>query len=108
MERRIDETEGPAGRALRGRLTADNHNPSIDDRHSAIRHSAIRSSSIHRYSVVNQIGQAFFACSENAAPCGSMALTTQSPPGTSIGPLRILPPLALMRSTAALISGTRK
>jgi hypothetical protein len=51
---------------------------------------------------------AFFACSANAAPCGSIAFTTQSPPGTSIGPLRILPPLALMRSVAALMSGTRK
>ena len=51
---------------------------------------------------------AFLACSENAAPCGSIAFTIQSPPGTSIGPLRIWPPLALTRSTAALMSSTRK
>ena len=51
---------------------------------------------------------AFLAWSENAAPCGSMAFTIQSPPGTSIGPLRICPPFALMRSVAAVMSGTRK
>ena len=47
-------------------------------------------------------------CRPNAAPCGSAAFTTQSPPGTSIGPLRIWPPLALIRSTAAWTSATRK
>jgi hypothetical protein len=51
---------------------------------------------------------AFFACSENIAPCGSVAFTIQSPPGTSIGPLRICPPFALTRSTAALMSETLK
>src|SRR5262245_3941050 len=51
---------------------------------------------------------AVLACNENAAPWGSIAFTTQSPPGTSIGPLRILPPFALIRSVAALMSGTRK
>ena len=51
---------------------------------------------------------AFLACNENAAPWGSTAFTTQSPPGTSVGPLTILPPFFLTRSTAALISGTRK
>src|SRR5918994_5505740 len=50
---------------------------------------------------------AFLACSENAAPCGSMAFTIQSPPGTSMGPLRICPPFALMRSIADVMSGTR-
>ena len=40
---------------------------------------------------------AFFSCSENAAPCGSRQLTMRSPPGTSIGPLRIFPPPALTR-----------
>jgi hypothetical protein len=51
---------------------------------------------------------ALLAWSENAAPCGSMAFTIQSPPGTSMGPLRICPPFALMRSIAAVMSGTRK
>ena len=51
---------------------------------------------------------AFLACREKPAPCGSWAFTTQSPPGTSIGPLRIFPPFFLIRSTAALMSGTRK
>ena len=61
-----------------------------------------------RASALQRPYDCFFACSENAAPWGSMALTTQSPPGTSIGPLRIVPPLALMRSTALVMSGTRK
>ena len=55
-----------------------------------------------------RIRQDFFECSPKAAPCGSIAFTTRSPSGTSIGPLRIFPPPALMRSTAASTSGTRK
>ena len=55
-----------------------------------------------------RVDYGFLAWSENAAPCGSLAVTTQSPPGTSIGPFRISPPLALIRSTAALMSGTLK
>src|SRR4030095_14241855 len=48
------------------------------------------------------------AWSPKAAPCGSAAVTTRSPPGTSIGPLRIFPPFAWIRSAAASTSGTRK
>ncbi len=53
-------------------------------------------------------GYAFVWCSPNAAPCGSMQFTAQSPPGTSIGPFNTCPPFALTRSTAACTSGTRK
>jgi hypothetical protein len=52
--------------------------------------------------------QAFFECSEKAAPWGSTALRMRSPPGTSIGPLMTCPPFAVMRCTAASTSGTRK
>ena len=41
-------------------------------------------------------------------PCGSMHWTIQEPPGTSIGPLTILPPPALTRSPAASIASTLK
>ena len=69
---------------------------------TAPRHRVMRGGS----DAANQAG--FLACSENDAPCGSIALRIQSPPGTSIGPLSIVPPFALTRSTAALMSGTRK
>jgi hypothetical protein len=46
--------------------------------------------------------------SANMAPCGSLAWTIQLPPGTSIGPLMILPPPAVKRSSAASKSPTLK
>ncbi len=64
-------------------------------------------SGLHWLHVHTRYG-AFLACSANAAPCGSNPFTIQSPPGTSIGPLRIWPPFAVMRSTADVMSGTRK
>jgi tRNA dimethylallyltransferase len=44
----------------------------------------------------------------NMAPCGSSACTIQSPPGTSMGPCRIVAPSSLARSAAASIFGTLK
>src|SRR4051794_24027049 len=46
--------------------------------------------------------------SANMAPCGSRHWTIQLPPGTSIGPLRIWPPLAVTRVAAASMSLTVK
>src|SRR5262245_30054602 len=51
---------------------------------------------------------AFLECRPKAAPCGSIALSTRSPSGTSIGPLRIFPPAVFTREAAASTSGTRK
>ena len=48
------------------------------------------------------------ATSEKAAPCGSMQFTTHVGPGTSIGPLRIFPPPAVTRATAASRASTLK
>jgi hypothetical protein len=58
------------------------------------------------------VAAAFFAagaaeCTANAAPCGSMPIVIQSPPGTSIGPWRIVPPADLIVSAAFFASGTR-
>ncbi len=48
------------------------------------------------------------ALSANMAPCGSWHWTMNEPPGTSIGPLVILPPADLTRSAAASIASTLK
>jgi hypothetical protein len=45
-------------------------------------------------------------CTANIAPCGSMPCATQLPPGTSIGPLMIVAPLAFATSAVALASFT--
>src|SRR5688572_257190 len=45
-------------------------------------------------------GYAFWACSPNAAPCGSKHEATMSPPGTSIGPFVIFPPRRRTASVA--------
>src|SRR5687767_11002495 len=42
----------------------------------------------------------------NMAPCGSIPCAIQSPPGTSIGPLTILPPPACAMAAAAFASAT--
>ena len=44
----------------------------------------------------------------NIAPCGSCAWIIQLPPGTSRGPRSTVPPPALTRSVAALMSSTVK
>jgi hypothetical protein len=43
----------------------------------------------------------------NIAPCGSMAMVIQSPPGTSMGPVRTLPPAAGIALVVAWTSLTR-
>jgi hypothetical protein len=48
----------------------------------------------------------FSECTENIAPWGSMPCAIQSPPGTSIGPFTILPPLACAVAADAFASGT--
>jgi hypothetical protein len=53
-------------------------------------------------------GQRLLATRANNAPCGSRAWTMKLPPGTGIGPCRMLPPPTLMRSTAASMASTLK
>jgi hypothetical protein len=50
-------------------------------------------------------GNYFFgATSANIAPCGSIHCTIHMPPGTSIGPLMMVPPLDRTRSAPASIA----
>jgi hypothetical protein len=49
-----------------------------------------------------------FPASANIAPCGSIAWAIQEPPGTSIGPLMIFPPPAVVFAMAASMSSTLK
>ena len=46
-------------------------------------------------------------CTANMAPCGSMHWAIRSPPGTSIGPLRTLPPSRETVAAALSAFGTR-
>ena len=71
---------------------------------SGLGHKAADTTAVHSLSPTTWLS----GVRPKAAPCGSIALSTRSPSGTSIGPLRILPPAALMRSTAASTLGTRK
>lgn len=50
----------------------------------------------------------FADISAKTAPCGSEHCKIQVPPGTSVGPIRILPPLAFTRSPAASTVSTLK
>src|SRR5688500_15304549 len=56
---------------------------------------------------LNQLAAVFVECTPRTAPWGSISTATRSSPGTSIGPIRTLPPFAVARSAAASALSTR-
>ena len=100
---------GQSGQVHVDRERADRGNKAEHDRHAqeAASHWSIREGVVGwRYAALT--AQRFNATSAKWAPIGSTHWTIHCPPGTSVGPMMILPPAALTRSAAASIASTLK